>query len=102
MPDPTRDNRPFELTPIARRIVAGFQPPAQPPGPPVEANARLAPSRRGLKAITFHVDPTAHIQLRLLTIEFGRSGHAICRKALDDYFEKKGKPRLENRHHYSE
>ena len=94
MPDPTHDDRPFELTPIARRIVAGFQPPPRAPGPAEEANDRLAPSRRGLKAVTFHVDPTAHLQLRLLAIELGRSGHAICREALGDYFEKNGKPRL--------
>ena len=95
MSDPTHDESPFELSPIARRIVARFQPAPRPPGPPVEANDRLATSRRGLKAITFHIDPAADIRLRLLAIELGRSSHAICREALSEDFEKNGKPRLD-------
>ena len=94
MHNPTHDQSPFELTPMAKRIVAGFRPPPPAPGPEEEANDRLAPSRRGLKAVTFHVEPTAHIQLKLLAIELGRSGHAICCEALNDFFEKHGKPRL--------
>lgn len=50
------------------------------------------PSRAGLKAVTVYVDPAAHRQLRMLAIETDRSAQALLVEAVNDLFQKHGKP----------
>ena len=56
------------------------------------APAARPPSRAGLKAITVYVDPAAHRQLRMLAIETDRSAQALLVEAVNDLFQKHGKP----------
>lgn len=68
-------------------------------GPPVAApmppdNPNVAPSRRGRRAVTFYVDPAAHQQLRVLAVETGESAQTLITGAINELFEKHGKPRL--------
>ena len=50
------------------------------------------PSRRGKKALTVHVDPAVVRQLKMLGVEEERSTQAMVAEALNDFFEKHGKP----------
>lgn len=50
------------------------------------------PSRRGKKALTVHFDPGVVRQLKMLGIEQDRSTQAMVAEALNDFFEKHGKP----------
>ena len=56
--------------------------------------AARPPSRLGLKAVTVYVDPAAHRQLRILAIESDTSAQALLVDAVNDLFQKHGKPRI--------
>lgn len=52
------------------------------------------PSRTGKKTIAGHFDPAVSRQLRQLALEEDSSVQELLRQAINDLFEKKGKPRL--------
>ena len=66
--------------------------PAAPPPPP--KSAAIPPSRTGKKTIAAHFDPAVSRQLRQLALEQDSSMQELLREAINDLFEKKGKPRL--------
>ena len=47
-----------------------------------------APSRIGLRVVTFYVKPEAHKQLRMLSVEAGVSAQDLMTEALNDLFRK--------------
>ena len=47
-----------------------------------------APSRIGLRVVTFYVKPEAHKQLRMLSVETGVSAQDLMTEALNDLFRK--------------
>jgi hypothetical protein len=53
-----------------------------------------APSRTGKKTVAAHFDPAVSRQLRQLALEEDSSMQELLREAINDLFEKKGKPRL--------
>ena len=57
-------------------------------------HAHRAPSRRGRKAVTFYLDPAGHRQLRMITLESDRSTQSLLVEAVNDMFQKHGKPRI--------
>ena len=63
-------------------------------GGDAEASGARPPSRKGLRALGVWVDPAVHRELRILTLDQGRSGEALLREAIGDLFEKYGRPRL--------
>jgi hypothetical protein len=58
------------------------------------ADAKRAPARQGKKAVAFWVDPAASTQLRIASINLGRSVQDIMTEALSDWFVKQRLPRL--------
>ena len=58
------------------------------------ASTTLPPSRTGKKAIAGHFDPAVSRQLRQIALEEDSSVQDLLREAINDLFEKKGKPRL--------
>lgn len=54
----------------------------------------VAPSRRMMRAKTFHCEPAALEQLKALAFHTRKSEQALMREALNDLFTKHGKPRL--------
>jgi Antitoxin-like ribbon-helix-helix len=62
--------------------------------PPSAEDARRAPARKGKKAIAFWVDPAASTQVRIASVNMGRSVQGIMEEALDDWFAKHGLHRL--------
>jgi hypothetical protein len=72
---------------------------AEPPKPPAvvavpEPKARRVPSRRGKKTIAGFFDPAASRQLRQLALDEGSNVQDLLREAINDLFEKRGKPRI--------
>jgi hypothetical protein len=51
-----------------------------------------AATREGKKKITIVLNTAAHAQLRHLSIDLGRSGEALAVEAINDLFQKYGKP----------
>lgn len=65
--------------------------PAAPPATAAVAEKEkppAAPSRIGLRVVTFYVKPEAHKQLRMLSIEAGVSAQDLMTEALNDLFRK--------------
>lgn len=54
----------------------------------------VAKTRGGKKGITFFIDPEAHRQLKLLSVEQDISIEAMMRDALNDFFQKNKKSRI--------
>ena len=48
----------------------------------------IAPSRVGLRVVTFYVKPEAHKQLRMLSVEAGVTTQELMTEALNDLFRK--------------
>ena len=67
-------------------------PTTTPPEP--EHQAHRAPSRRGRKAVTIYLDTAAHRQLRMLAIEQDSAVQHLAVEAVNDLFQKHGKPRI--------
>jgi hypothetical protein len=70
---------------------------APPSTSPTPADAKRAPARQGKKAVAFWVDPAASTQLRIASINLGRSVQDIMSEALSDWFVKQRLPRLADR-----
>lgn len=72
--------------------------PARPASTPSEHSTPKAaamprpPSREGKRAIAGHFDPAVSRQLRYLALENDTSVQALLREALNDLFQKYGKP----------
>ena len=64
------------------------------PAPEATDDPNTPPSRRGRRAVTIYVDPAAHRQLRLISLDSGQSAQALLTGALNDLFERHGKPRI--------
>ena len=77
-------------------LADAFAPKPDPTAPAAHTGADThgyrAPSRRGRKALTVYLDPAAHRQLRVLGLEKERSGQDFVIEALNDLFQKHGKP----------
>jgi hypothetical protein len=71
---------------------------AEPPGPPAVAapnpQANRVPSRRGKKTIAGFFDPAASRQLRQIALDEDSDVQELLREAINDLFEKRGKPRI--------
>jgi len=67
---------------------------APPPPAPTAADAKRSPARQGKKAVAFWVDPAASAQLRIASINLGRSVQDIMEEALSDWFTKQRLPPL--------
>ena len=50
------------------------------------------PSRRGRTPVSAYLDAETHRQFRMLSVELKRSGQDLLIEALNDLFEKHGKP----------
>src|SRR5579883_647832 len=68
------------------------RPPSQ--SPEVRPQQLVPPSRTGKKTIAGHFDPAVSRQLRQVALEEDSSVQELLREAINDLFEKKGKPRL--------
>ncbi len=75
----------------AMQLVSGR---AQPVAPPESAAPYVAPSRVGMKAKTFFLNPSAMRQLKQLALDQGTSEQDILVQALNDMFRKHGKPEV--------
>jgi len=69
-------------------------PSSAPDLPSPAGTAEIPPSRTGKKTIAGHFDPAVSRQLRQLALEEDSSVQDLLREAINDLFEKKGKPRL--------
>lgn len=78
----------FDRTPEKPSVVITDERPAEQGG---QTSAR-APARRGKKMIAAYFDPTVSRQLKQLGLERDLSNQALIREALNDLFEKHGKP----------
>ena len=71
---------------------------AEPPKPVAiatpENKAPRVPSRRGKKSIAGFFDPAASLQLRQIALDEGSNVQDLLREAINDLFEKRGKPRI--------
>ena len=56
--------------------------------------AYKAPTRIGKRQLALYVDPQVLKQLKLIALDADISQQEILRQALNDYFEKIGKPRI--------
>ena len=63
----------------------------EPPSPPPTTRP---PSRHGRTPIAVFVDEETHRQFRILSAEIQRSGQNLLIEALNDLFEKYGKPSI--------
>lgn len=62
---------------------------------PSEARkAGKAPTREGLRAVTFYIKPEAHKQLRLLSVDAGSSAQDLLTDAMNELFRKHGLPQI--------
>ena len=68
--------------------------PARAAAAKAENESKIAPSRRGLRAVTYYLDPAAHQQLRIMAIELNRPVHGLIKEATNDLFQKYGKARI--------
>ena len=66
--------------------------PQQEKKPVVASTTKKPPSRVGTKAVTGHFDPAVSKQLKLLAINQDSTVQAMLAEALNDLFEKYGKP----------
>lgn len=60
----------------------------------VRSEDRRAPSRRGTRQLVAHVDPAVLRQLKILAAELDTTQAALIGTAINDLFERYGKPRL--------
>ena len=72
---------------------------AEPPKPqavavPEEIRPFRVPSRRGKKTIAGFFDPAASRQLRQIALDEGTNVQDLLREAINDLFEKRGRPRI--------
>ena len=83
---------------MAKRLKDAFAPAATPRSIPKTAPPREptppAASRRGRTGITTFLTEEAHRQLRILSLDEKRSGQKLMVEALNDLFEKYGRPRI--------
>ena len=83
-----------------RSLAEALRPAPQPPaaGPEAteanEPSRSRPPSRRGRRAITIYTSAEAHRQLRLLAVEEDMPIQQLAIEALNDLFERYGKPRI--------
>jgi len=61
---------------------------------PVTGSPGQPPSRQGKRAISAFFDPAASKQLRLLALEQDSTIQQLLREAINDLFEKHGRPRI--------
>ena len=59
-----------------------------------ETRVPRTPSRRGKKTIAGFFDPAASRQLRQIALDEGSNVQDLLREAINDLFEKRGKPRI--------
>lgn len=79
----------------ALRQAGGKAPPPQPQAVAApEVRPSRTPSRRGKKTIAGFFDPAASRQLRQLALDEGSNVQDLLREAINDLFEKRGKPRI--------
>jgi hypothetical protein len=79
----------------ALRQASGKPEPPRPQAVAVpEIKAPRVPSRRGKKTIAGFFDPAASRQLRQLALDEGSNVQDLLREAINDLFEKRGKPRI--------
>lgn len=64
----------------------------EPPPPAAQRTASRPPSRRDKRAITGYVSPKAFQQFQILRAERGRDVQQLVEEALNDLFQKYGKP----------
>ena len=81
-----------------RSLAEALRPAPQPPAAAPETTAgnepSRPPSRRGRRAITIYTSAEAHRQLRLLAVEEDMPIQQLAIEALNDLFERYGKPRI--------
>jgi hypothetical protein len=70
------------------------RPSHEPPPTAAPDGAKRSPARQGKKAVAFWVDPAASAQLRIASINLGRSVQDIMTEALNDWFTKQRLPPL--------
>ena len=79
----------------ALRQASGKSEPAKPqPAAVPEIKASRTPSRRGKKTIAGFFDPAASRQLRQIALDEDSDVQELLREAINDLFEKRGKPRI--------
>ena len=66
----------------------------EPPPERIRDESKIAPSRRGRRAVTFYLSPEGHQQLRALALERGESTQAILVEKVNDLFAEHGKARI--------
>ena len=76
-----------------RKVTAA---PITAPAPEAVHDDHRPPSRHGRKSITVYLDAAAHRQLRLLALEQDSSAQQMVADAINDLFQKHGKPRIAN------
>lgn len=59
-----------------------------------ETKPARTPGRRGKKTIAGFFDPAASHQLRQIALDEGSNVQDLLREAINDLFEKRGKPRI--------
>ncbi len=89
---------------LARRSAAQAEPAALPTlqaAAPVAAVApdgaltgKRAPSRVGMRQINVYVDPAVLKMVKQMALDMDRSQQSLMSEALNDFFQKHGKPRL--------
>jgi len=82
------------LSAALREATAGKKEPPPPAPAAAPRPQQTPPSRSGKKTIAGHFDPAVSRQLRQLALEEDSSVQELLRQAINDLFEKKGKPRL--------
>jgi hypothetical protein len=79
----------------ALRQASGKPEPPKPQAVPApEIKAPRVPSRRGKKTIAGFFDPAASRQMRQIALDEDTDVQELLREAINDLFEKRGKPRI--------
>ena len=73
---------------------AATKPAADPAPAETHREETTTPEKGPTKAMTLRLNKDAWRQLRLLAFDDGRTAHALLIDAMNDYFQKRGKPPL--------
>lgn len=60
----------------------------------ITATGKRAPSRVGMRQINVYVDPAVLKMVKQMALDMDRSQQSLMSEALNDFFQKYGKPRL--------
>jgi hypothetical protein len=82
------------LSEALRQAGGKAEPPRPQPAAVPERRTSRTPGRRGKKTIAGFFDPAASHQLRQIALDEGSNVQDLLREAINDLFEKRGKPRI--------